>query len=83
MVPTRKRVDERLKSSMLAVEENRGGRGGGEFRLDKEPGGSGYGEEAKASFASVSMGVGIGERVNEATNRYSGHLAGNADHLAS
>jgi len=59
VVPTRERMGKRLKDSMLAVEErSRSERE--RFKLNEEPSGSGYGEEAKALFTSVNMGVGIG-----------------------
>ena len=59
VVPTRERRGKRLKSSMLAVEKrSRQEREG--FKFDEEPGRSGFGEEAKTSFASVSMDVGTG-----------------------
>jgi len=56
VVPTRERIGERLKGSMLAVEE-RSGSERKRFKLNEEPSGSGYGEEAKALFTSVNMGV--------------------------
>ena len=59
VVPTRERIDERLKDSMLAVEE-RSGSERERFKLNEEPSGSGYGEEAKALFTGVNMGVGTG-----------------------
>ena len=45
VVPTRERRDERLKSSMLAVEE-RGGSEREKFKIDEEPDGSDCGEKA-------------------------------------
>jgi len=54
-VLTRKRKDKRLKSSMLVVEE-RSGSERERFKFDEEPGRSGYGEEAKISFAGISRG---------------------------
>ena len=59
VVPTRERMGERLKGSMLAVEE-RSGSERERFKLNEEPSGSSYGEEAKALFTGVNMGVGTG-----------------------
>jgi len=66
VVPTRERMGKRLKGSMLAVEE-RNGSERERFKLNEEPSGSGYGEEAKALFTGVNMGVGIGRRASGAT----------------
>jgi len=64
MVPTRERMSERLKGSMLAVEErSRSERE--RFKLNEEPSGNGYDEEVKALFTSVNMGVGTGRRASE------------------
>jgi len=52
VVPTRERRDERLKSSMLAVEE-RGGSEREKFKIDEEPDGSDCGEKA---FDGISKG---------------------------
>jgi len=66
VVLTRERRGERLKSSMLAVEE-RSGSERERFKLNEEPSGSGYGEEVKALFTSVNMGVRTGRRASGAT----------------
>jgi len=55
VVPTRKKRGERLKSSMLVVEERSRSKREG-FKFDEEPGRSGFGEEAKIFFASISRG---------------------------
>ena len=59
VVPTRERMGERLKGSMLVVEE-RSGSERERFKLNEEPSRSGYGEEAKALFTGINMGVGTG-----------------------
>jgi len=59
-------MGERLKGSILAVEE-RSGSERERFKLNKEPSGSGYGEESKALFTGVNMGVGTGRRASGAT----------------
>jgi len=66
VVPIRERMGERLKGSMLAVEERSGSKRE-RFKLNEEPSGSGYGEEAKALFTGVNMGVGTGRRASGAT----------------
>jgi len=66
VVLTRERIGERLKGSMLAVEE-RSGSEKERFKLNEEPSRSGYGEEAKALFTGVNMGVGTGRRASGAT----------------
>jgi len=66
VVPTRERMSKRLKGSMLAVEK-RSGSERERFKLNEEPSGSGYGEEAKALFTDVNMGVGTGRRASGAT----------------
>jgi len=66
VVPTRERMGERLKGSMLAVEERSGSKRK-RFKLNEEPSGSGYGEEAKALFTGVNMGVRTDRRASEAT----------------
>jgi len=55
VVLTRKRKGKRLKSSMLVVGERSGSKREG-FEFDEEPSRSGYGEKAKTSFTSSSMG---------------------------
>jgi len=67
VVPTRERMGERLKGSMLTMEEKGGESGGGELRLDEKPNGSGYREDAKTLLASVSMGIGTGGQVSKVT----------------
>jgi len=66
VVPMRERRGKRLKSSMLTVEE-RSGSERERFKLNEEPSGSGYGEEAKALFTGVNMGVRTGRRASGAT----------------
>jgi len=66
VVLTRERMGERLKGSMLAMEE-RSGSERERFKLNKEPSGSGYGEEVKALFTGVNMGVRTGRRASGAT----------------
>jgi len=53
VVPMRKRRDERLKSSMLAVEEKSESERE-EFKFDEKPSRSSYGKETKIFFASIS-----------------------------
>ena len=67
VVPMRERMGKRLKGSMLTMEEKGGESGDGGLRLDEEPNGSGYGEDAKTLLASVSMGVGTGGQASKVT----------------
>jgi len=67
VVPTRERMGERLKGSMLTMEEKGDESRGGGLRLEEEPNGSGYEKDAKTLLASVSMGVGTGGQTSKVT----------------
>jgi len=67
VVPIRERIGERLKGSMLTIEQKGGESGGRGLRLDKKPNGNGYGEDIKTLLASVSMGVGTGGQASKVT----------------
>ena len=67
VVPTRERMGKRLKDSILTMEVKGGESRGRGLRLDKEPNGSGYGEDVKTLLASVSMGIGTEGQASKVT----------------